>query len=112
MSTCEPTLTSPTIVTTAEVNDMETGNDAVLTATFRDDNGVLVDPAAITLAVRAPDGTGTTYTLPGTITRLSAGVYRQTIDVEVPGKWLYRWSSPSTPHATASGSFKVTASAL
>lgn len=72
------------------MNAFDVGDTVRLTATFRDAEGNLIDPASVTLRVRKPGGVIITVS----VTRESLGVYRGDVSVDVPGTWLYEWSAP------------------
>lgn len=73
--------------------------------------GELVDPTTITLTLRAPDGTITTYTYPSAqIVRDSLGTYRGIVVPNDDGEWLYEWVSTGAGAGVASGAFEVTQS--
>jgi len=70
------------------------GDGITLTETFTDVNGVLTDPSTITCAVKAPNGSTTTYTYasPATsITWVSTGVYALDLTLDEAGEYRYRW---------------------
>ena len=63
--------------------------------------GSAVDPTAVTLQIRDPDGTVTTYTYAlGGVTKLATGSYTRPLTLNVSGKWWYRY--------TGSGSYRAT----
>jgi hypothetical protein len=66
------------------------------------------DPTAITLIVRKPSGTETTYTYgEAEITRSSAGNYHKDIVPDQHGEWKYRWEGTGAAVAAFEGSFDV-----
>lgn len=79
----------------SEVLEMElhVGDDARVTTTITVD-GVLTDPSALSLEVTRPGGVTSTLVYPGTIERVSIGVFRATIDCTLAGTYRYRWVSP------------------
>lgn len=66
-------------------------------ATFTDVDGAAADPATITLEVKNPAGTISTYVY-GTdpITRESTGVYHYDKTIDQTGIWYYRWVGTGT----------------
>ena len=70
--------------------------------------GAALDPTAVFLSVREPDGTVTTYTYGGAeITQDSTGIYHALIDVDQAGVWRYRWWSTGSGQAAEEKVFKV-----
>ena len=70
--------------------------------------GVATDPTTITLQVRKPDGTITSYTYAlSEITRDSAGTYHKDIDIDAEGNWYYRWIGTGTVVAADENWFTV-----
>lgn len=68
----------------------------------------LADPTTVTLKVRDPNGTITTYTRAGgTITKLDTGWYKKQITATVGGLWSYSWHGTGTVPVSAEGSFEV-----
>ncbi len=62
--------------------------------------GVLTDPTTITLKIKKPDGTSSTYTYAaGEITREAAGKYYKDFTLNQVGFWLYRWEGTGTCEA-------------
>jgi len=67
------------------------GDTVRLSATFTVD-GAATDPTTVTLRVKAPSGTVTSYTYAATeITRVSTGVYRKDVLFDAAGTWYVRW---------------------
>lgn len=66
-----------------------TGSQVTASASYAID-GVPTDPAAVTLTVRAPDGTQTTPTP----SNPDVGVYEWTQTLTEPGVWWFRWDAP------------------
>ena len=59
-----------------------------LTGKFRDEDGVLADPAIVTLKVENPQGNEATYT---DAVKESTGIYYRDVIVATDGSWHYRW---------------------
>ena len=72
-------------------------------------DGVETDPTTVSLKVRKPDGTTTTYTYPATITKDSAGRYHKDITPAAgeQGRWFYQCIGTGTAAATGERSFRV-----
>jgi len=71
------------------------GQSVILQATFKDTDGVLVDPSSVTLTIEDPDGTVTTPAP----TNQSTGVYQHSLDLDLAGDWDYRWEGDTTEGA-------------
>lgn len=76
--------------------DHDIGDLVYLDATFANDAGAPLDPAALDLKVRKPDGTEVTYAWPGAaqVVHVSTGVFRGEITPDQAGVWGYRWKVP------------------
>lgn len=75
--------------------------------------GVLTDPTTVTLKVRDPAGTETTYTLAGaTVTKASTGVYYRDVALSVAGRWVFRWLGTGTVPAAVESALDVAPSLL
>lgn len=76
------------------------GERPEFTLTFTTSAGALVDPTAITVVVRTPAGTETSYTSgAGQITKLSLGVWQFIYPTglpNIPGDWFVRTTSTGT----------------
>lgn len=71
-------------------------------------SSVVTDPTAITLKVKDPDGTITTYTYAGgSITKDSTGVYHKDLSVSNDGVWYYRFEGTGTCQAASENKFIV-----
>jgi len=78
-----------------------------LTATFTV-SGVVTDPAAVTLFLRAPNGALATLTYAGgAITKVSTGVYRYDYDASAAGDVSYRWAGTAPAQAADQAAFFV-----
>ena len=69
------------------------------TGTFADASNAATDPALVTVKVKAPDGTITTYTygVDDALVRLTTGTYYVDVPATAAGQWWYRF------HSTGSG---------
>ncbi len=83
------------------------GDVARLTAVFRDEGGVLVDPTTVTYEARKPGGSliAYTYGVGGQLVRVSAGTYRVDQPVDEAGLWNYRFKSTGLGQAAQEDSF-------
>jgi hypothetical protein len=85
---------------------------ASLTNTFSVNN-VPSDPTTVTLTVTDPTNASTTYTYnPGTITRVSAGVYTLDVACLTDGIWSYKWDGSGTASDIQEGTWTVGPSVL
>lgn len=74
-----------------------------LTTTFTTVQGnALTDPTTVSLFVKDPSSTVTTYTLAAAqVIRDSIGVYHYDILIDVVGNWKYKWQGASALEATS-----------
>ena len=71
-------------------------------------NSVLTDPTTVTLKVKDPDSTITTYTYAGgTITKSSTGIYYKDVSVSNDGAWYYRFEGTGACQAAGEKTFLV-----
>lgn len=71
-------------------NVYKIGKTVKMTAVFRNAARQVADPTTVTLIVKKPDGTETTYTYAlGTVTKESTGVYSKSITTDAEGTWQY-----------------------
>ena len=103
------------------MSDHDIGDVVSVWAVFRDEAGTQAAPTAVVLTVRKPNGvvgtnsntgaTGGEETLAEAATgeTLSGvtGVYRGDIDVDVAGKWWYRWQGTGAIVEAEEGFFMV-----
>ncbi len=83
------------------------GDTVTLSAVFGQD-GVLVDPGTVTLVLRTPDRTSTTYTYAGgTVERDSLGTYSRDVLITLAGVHRYRWTSTGDAAASEESWFEV-----
>ena len=89
-------------------------NDTVrLAINWQNEDGDDLDPATdVTLLVRSPSATTTTYTYSDTdITRENAGDYYIEITPDESGRWFYRWVASGIGTSKAvEGSFMIQSS--
>jgi hypothetical protein len=88
------------------MNNYDVGNLVVLTVNFQDANNNFIDPTAVALVVKTPDGTLTTFTP----TRVSTGVYSYNFTLVQAGIHYYRYTGTGAVTAAADGSFFSTPS--
>lgn len=85
----------------------EPGVSVRLTGQFRA-SGVLGDPTEVTLKVKDPLGTTTTYLWSlAEVTREAAGIFYVDVVPETPGRWFYRWIATGTLTGSVEESFRV-----
>ncbi len=70
-------------------------------------SSVDTDPTTVSLLVRKPDGTTTTYTYSATITKDSTGNYSKQVTLDQRGIWYYAWTGTGTCVASATGTVTV-----
>lgn len=78
-----------------------------LQVTFTDINGSLADPTSITLKIKNPVGTVTTYTYPAQVLKSSTGVYYFDYAVVASGTHYFNWAGTGAYTAADEGSFTV-----
>jgi hypothetical protein len=83
------TVTTSILGTTSAIPVFDRGDRAQLIATVRNARtGALAD-AALALTIEKPDGTAELHTS----TRQSIGVYIYVADLDVEGRWRFRWTT-------------------
>lgn len=66
--------------------------DSCRTSAYFKVNGDPSDPTTVTLKVKSPSGTVTTYTTPDAeIVKVGTGTYQSDILLNASGDWWYRW---------------------
>jgi hypothetical protein len=94
------------------VNVYELGDAILLTSDFANVNGLPFNPYDVTLWVKDPTGTETTYTTGFTNPAVGQFTY-ETAPVTISGVWFYKWNgSGNTNVSTADYAFRVNASSL
>ena len=89
------------------VNTYDKGDLVRVKATFTV-SSVVTDPTTVTLKVKDPDGTITTYTYAGgTVTKTSTGLYYKDVSVSNDGVWYYRFEGTGACQSAAEAQFKV-----
>ena len=91
-------------------NTYDRGSRVRVFGTFTSTGGTVVDPTAVRLKYRAPGSTMTTLTYSTSSTgvvRVSTGVYRSDVTVNVEGEWLYQWDSSGAGRASGEKRFRV-----
>jgi len=95
------------------VNKYLRGRVIRVSAEVLNDAGAAVNPSAMSLIVKEPDGTETTY-IYGTdaeVIRPSTGNFYADITGASAGRYYYRWES-TDPDGAAEGEFQVTQGAF
>lgn len=89
------------------------GDTVTLDTTFKVDD-VLTDPTAVTLTVRAPDGTQTAYVYltDAEVVKDSTGTYHADIVVDAAGIWAWEWEGTGAAAGVDEGTFTVEATLL
>lgn len=84
-------------------NSYVCGSLVRLSVAFSDAEGKATDPTEITLQVKGPDGTVTTYThgVDAEVEKDEAGQYHLDLEITASGPWHYRWAG--TGACTAAG---------
>ncbi len=71
-----------------------------------------IDPDTVSLRVREPDGTVTTYTYSGSVSRSTTGSYYKDLSVTSAGDWHYKFYSTGDGQAAESNYFTAAPSVL
>lgn len=74
------------------------GTQLSITAIFRDEDDVLVDPETVSFKLMSPCGPTTTYVFDtdAEIVSTETGIYTATISPDTGGRWDYRWETTGT----------------
>ena len=89
-------------------NTYDVGDLIRISGSFDNSAGVAIDPATVTLEIKAPTGTVSTCTYVGEdITKDAVGRYHGDVDITVSGAWHYRWSSTGTGQAAGEDHFII-----
>ena len=88
------------------------GERFVSTVTFETAAGVLTDPTTVTVKIRAPSGTVTTYVYgsDAEVVKDSVGVYHVEYTVTAAAIWHVRWNGTGACVASSEVSFNIDAS--
>jgi len=83
------------------------GDEIRITSSFL--QGIVpVDPATVSLVVKLPDGSSSTYTYAGsTLIKDSVGNYHKDLTIASSGTYYYRWTSTGTGAASQENWFQV-----
>lgn len=94
--------------TVIEINEYYLGSVVRVTAIFRDEDGVLIDPDQVNVKWEQPDGTidGVTDIPPDTTGHFH---YDIPTSAGVIGRWFYKWYSTGEGEAVKEGQFDVIA---
>ncbi len=75
---------------------------------FKDEDGMLNDPSTVTLMIREPDGTETTYTYAlDQVAKEAVGRYAKEFSPDQSGVHHYRWVGTGAVAAAFEGAFFV-----
>lgn len=82
------------------MNRYDVGDTVRVTATFRNENGALDDPADVACIIRRPNGVN----IEPTPTSSSTGIWSATVNIDDSGVWRYRFEGDDVAEE---GSFVV-----
>lgn len=90
-------------------NTYDVGDLVRVSAVFANSAGTAIDPTVVTLQVKVPAGTTTTYTYLTDVALVkdSPGHYHVDVNVTASGEWWYRWASTGTGQAAEESAFTV-----
>lgn len=91
----------------ADLNQYDLGDLIELSAIFKDRDLVLADPSSVTLKVKPPSGTVSTFT--GEIVNDSVGLYHMDYEPDEVGSYSYKFYGTGNVHAAEEGVFYVRA---
>ncbi|MBI5659882.1 MAG: hypothetical protein HZC43_10135 [Nitrosomonadales bacterium] len=83
------------------------GEVARLTNVITDSTGAAVDPGAVRVKVKGPDGVVATYSYPATVTKSGVGLYACDVPLPTAGAYRWRWESDAPNAGAAQGNFLV-----
>lgn len=89
------------------MNRYQIGDNVRLQGTIADAAGAELDPSTITVKVRVPAGTISTFTYPATVDKSDTGVYSIDFSPTESGTHAYRFVSTGTGQAAAENVFFV-----
>lgn len=83
------------------------GDVVRVTGTFKQ-GASFVDPTTVTLVLKVPDGTSTTYTYAlAELIKDSTGVYHRDFSIDAAGTHRYRWTSAGAGQGSEENWFQV-----
>ncbi len=90
-------------------NTYDVGDLVRCSVVFEDAVGTNIDPDAVTVKVKAPDGTTATYTygVDAVVVREATGVFHIDVPATAAGEWWFRWASSGTGQAAGEREFLV-----
>jgi hypothetical protein len=88
------------------MNAFDKGDDVIISAVFKDDNGVQVDPSTVTCRIKDPSG-NTNVLTGGGLTHTGTGQYQAVVNADEEGTWQYRFESSGTAQAAEEGEFWI-----
>ena len=78
------------------------GSSVRLKGSFYNASDALTDPTTVSLTVKDPAGTSTTYTYAlAQLTKSATGIYYRDVTMATAGKWLYRFAGTGSCIAVA-----------
>ena len=91
------------------INEYDVGDRVELEFRFYNDDLAPADPTVTSVKVRKGNGITTTYTYPAdaALVRVSAGVFRLALTVDVPGTWTYKGIGTGAVEQTGERQFRV-----
>lgn len=95
-----------------ETLPVDLGDSVTLTMTFSV-GGVNTDPTTVSLELKTPAGSTTTYTYAGAqITKTATGIYTKTLGASIlstAGRWYYSWIGTGSAEGAEQGKIIVSA---
>lgn len=86
-----------------------TKGELVRCSGFFSQDGTPVTPTTVTVKIKSPAGTISTYTYPATVSIDDQGKYYVNVDANITGRWWYRFESTGTGQAAKEAAFDVKA---
>ncbi len=83
------------------------GEVARLSNVITDAAGAAVDPGAVRVKVKGPDGVTTIYTYPAAVIKSAAGQYYCEVPLPAAGAYLWRWEADAPNAGASQGNFLV-----
>ena len=85
------------------MNTYSIGDIVLVTATFTDVSGNLIDPSAVTCAYKITNSSAST----AAVTHVSTGIYTAQISIAIDGLYTYRFAGTGAAQAAKEGVFTV-----
>lgn len=84
------------------------GDTVRVTVTFTNSAGTATDPSAVTLSVKDPKGTKTTYTYgSSSMVKSATGIYYYDLTATLPGSYKYVWKGTGALVVAEENRFEV-----